>query len=102
MKPNIVYKEEKRLLWKDLSMLQPGQPEDQAPIAFGLLEQKLEQPHPIYGPAVFQLVVNLQNNTCTRRQLEGLRDLIDEMLSACPEGRIVIPPPNTRIGNPQG
>ena len=92
-KPNIIYKDEKRFLWRDPDASAEA---GQQAILFAILESKLEEAHPVHGTALFQIAVNAQ--LVTRKQLQGLRDLIDEALSNVLEGRIVMVPPGARIG----
>lgn len=94
-KPTVIIKSEKRLLWRD--PLFEGPENHPAAIVFAVLEQLLEEPHPLHGKSLFQLVVNTQNGLLTRKQMEGLKELIDTALSEISEGRVILPPPGTMI-----
>lgn len=90
-KPTIIIKSEKRLLWRDPLNSNPNDPG----IVFVILEQQMEEAHPVHGKSWYQIVVNAQ--LVTRKQLEGLRDLITQTLEETNEGRVIMPPPGTMV-----
>lgn len=91
-RPNVVHKDEKRFVGMGKH---PQNPTEEVAF-FVISERKLEQVHPLFGTALFELQINLQG-PMTRAQMELLRDTISDALDHVGTGLIAMVPPGTKL-----